>query len=258
MIFGPVRIEDSMIEHVSLLQYGIVAVCALLTGTIGGIAGYGTGLLMPLVLVPIIGAEPVVPIIGLSALFTNASRIMAFRKDLDIRRALLVGSMALPTCLLGAYGYTFLSSRGATITIGTFLILMVPSRLYLKQRQRQLSGGGLAAAGIGYGLLVGGTAGSGVILLSLLMASGLSGRAVIATDAMISLTLGVAKTGTFQAFGALPASSWIMAMIIGLSATPGAFIAKCLTESLPIHIHNAILDAAIVCGGVILIIQGLR
>jgi uncharacterized membrane protein YfcA len=87
-------------EHVSLLQYGLVALCALVAGTIGGIAGYGTGLLMPLVLVPIVGAEPVVPIIGLSALFTNSSRILAFRQDFDARRALLIGSMALPTCML--------------------------------------------------------------------------------------------------------------------------------------------------------------
>ena len=38
---------------------------------VGGIAGYGTGALMPLILVPIVGAEPVVPIIAISALFTN-------------------------------------------------------------------------------------------------------------------------------------------------------------------------------------------
>jgi uncharacterized protein len=49
-----------------------------------------------------------------------------------------------------------------------------------------------------------------------------------------------------------------MAVIIGVSATPGAFIAKRLTQALPIHIHNAILDAAIICGGVILVTQGLR
>jgi uncharacterized membrane protein YfcA len=247
-----------MIEDVSFLQYGLVALCALLTGTIGGIAGYGTGLLMPLVLVPIVGAEPVVPIIGLSALFTNASRILAFRKNLDTRRALLIGGMALPTCMLGAYGYTFLTGRGAAITIGTFLILMVPARLYLKRRQMQLRDGKLAAAGAGYGFLVGGTAGSGVVLLSILMASGLNGRSVIATDAAISLVLGAVKTGVFQVFGALPLSSWIMAVVIGVSATPGAFIAKRLTEALPIHIHNAILDAAIISGGVLLVVQGLR
>jgi len=36
----------------------------------GGVAGYGTGALMPLVLVPLVGAAPVVPIIAISAMFT--------------------------------------------------------------------------------------------------------------------------------------------------------------------------------------------
>ena len=44
---------------------------ALFASMIGGVAGYGTGALMPLVLVPMVGAEPVVPIIAISALFTN-------------------------------------------------------------------------------------------------------------------------------------------------------------------------------------------
>jgi hypothetical protein len=49
----------------------------------GGVAGYGTGALMPLVLVPIVGAEPVVPIIAISAMFTNTARALAFRRVLD-------------------------------------------------------------------------------------------------------------------------------------------------------------------------------
>jgi hypothetical protein len=49
-----------------------------------------------------------------------------------------------------------------------------------------------------------------------------------------------------------------MALIVGFSATPGAFIARRLTEALPLKIHNTILDAAVVLGGTILILQGLR
>src|SRR3954471_21966740 len=129
-----------LMEHIAFWQYGVVALSALLAGTIGGVAGYGTGLLMPLGLAPIVGAEAVVPIIGVSAMMTNASRIVAFRRDVDGRRALIIGLMAFPTCLLGAYGYTFLSGRGASILIGAFLILMVPTRLVLRRLKARLSG----------------------------------------------------------------------------------------------------------------------
>ena len=53
-----------------------IAAMAIVASIIGGVAGYGTGALMPLVLVPIVGAEPVVPIIAISALFTNTSRVV--------------------------------------------------------------------------------------------------------------------------------------------------------------------------------------
>ena len=52
---------------ISLGQLVLVGGMALLASIVGGLAGYGTGALMPLVLVPLIGAEPVVPIIAISA-----------------------------------------------------------------------------------------------------------------------------------------------------------------------------------------------
>ena len=88
--------------------------------------------------------------------------------------------------------------------------------------------------------------------------AGLQGRAVVATDALVSIATGIVKTASFQAFGALPLESWIMAAVIGVAGTPGAFLAKRLTEDLSLRVHNALLEIAIVAGGLILIAQGLR
>ena len=102
----------SAFADISLVQLALIAGMALVASVIGGVAGYGTGALMPLVLVPIVGAEPVVPIIAISALLTNSSRIVAFRRLVDLRRALIVLATALPTCVLGAWGYTLLTGTG--------------------------------------------------------------------------------------------------------------------------------------------------
>ena len=103
----------SAFADISLAQLALIAGMALIASMIGGVAGYGTGALMPLVLVPIVGAEPVVPIIAMSALFTNTGRIAAFRRLIDWRRALIVLVAAVPTCVLGAWGYTLLTGKGA-------------------------------------------------------------------------------------------------------------------------------------------------
>src|ERR1700678_926196 len=120
---------------ISLVQLVLVAAVALVASVVGGMAGYGTGALMPLVLVPLIGAEPVVPIIAISAIFTNLSRATAYRRYADRRRAGVVILASAITTALGAYGYTMLTSAGAALVIGTMLILSVPLRRLARRRR---------------------------------------------------------------------------------------------------------------------------
>src|SRR5436853_4618824 len=209
--------------NVSLAQLVLVAVVALFAAIVGGMSGYGTGALMPLVLVPLVGAEPVVPIIAITALFTNTGRVAAFRKSLDVRRALIVVAFGIWTCMLGAYGYTRLTGRGAAMVIGTMLIASVPLRRILKRRNFQLGNRGLAAGAVGWGLIVGGTSGSGVILLSLLLATGLQGAGVVATDALITIMIGTVKIAVFGIAGVITAQVLAFALLIGAITLPGAF-----------------------------------
>ena len=243
---------------ISLLQLLLVAAMALFASLVGGLAGYGSGALMPLVLVPMIGAEPVVPIIAIASIFSNLSRFSAYIRYADRRRALIVGCCATFTTALGAYGYTRLTSKGAAVVIGTMLILSVPLRRLLKRHDVRIGDGGLAIGAVGWGVLVGGTAGSGVILLSLLMAVGLEGAAVIATDAVVSLVTGVIKISVFGMAGVVNAQVLAFALLIGVIALPGAFLARAFVERMPVHIHTAILDFAVVVGGVVMISSALR
>ncbi len=243
---------------VTLLQLLLVGGVALFAAVIGGLAGYGTGALMPLVLVPLIGAEPVVPIIAISSIFTNLSRAAAYLRHADRRRGLIVVAAAALTTALGAYGYTRLTSAGATLLIGAVLIASVPLRRLLRRRKVGIGDTGLAVGAVGYGALVGGTSGSGVILLSLLMAAGLEGAAVIATDAVISLATGVIKISVFGLAGVVTPQVLAFALLIGVVALPGAFLARAFVARMPVHIHAAILDVAVVAGGIVMISAALR
>ena len=246
------------LAELSAWELSLIAAMAAVASIIGGIAGYGTGALMPLVLVPIVGAELVVPIIAISALFTNTSRATAFRHLIDWRRAAIIVAAALVTTALGAWGYTMLTGRGAMLVIGSMLALSVPLRRLSRKRGLTLSDGGLAGASVAWGFLVGGTSGAGIILLSLLMAVGLEGAAVIATDAAISVLIGIVKIGVFGVFGAVTAKVVAVALLIGVVAFPGAFLAKALVERLPVHVHTAILDAVVITGGLLMVLGALR
>jgi uncharacterized membrane protein YfcA len=246
------------LADISLPQLLLIAAMGVLTSLIGGVAGYGTGALMPLVLVPVVGAEPIVPITSISALMTNTSRATAFRKAIDWRRAAIVTVAALPTCMLGAWGYTRLTSAGVLILIGTMLTLSVPLRRVLRARGFHFDDRRLVVASVLWGVLVGGTSGAGVILLAMLMGAGLEGAAVIATDAVISVVLGIVKIAVFGLAGVITGQVVAVALLIGVVALPGAFLARALVERLPIHIHTAMLDAVVVLGGVVMIGGALR
>jgi uncharacterized membrane protein YfcA len=247
----------SALSDLSLFELLLIAGMAIFASVIGGVAGYGTGALMPLVLVPIVGAEPVVPIIAISALFTNTSRATAFRHVIDWRRGLIVVAAATATAMLGAWGYTRLTGTGALLVIGSMMVLSVPLRRISKRRGLTLSDGGLGIASFFWGGVVGGTSGAGIILLSMLMAVGLEGAAVIATDAAISVAIGIVKISVFGVFGAVTPKVIAVALLIGVVAFPGAFLAKAIVDRLPVHVHTAILDAVVVAGGLLMILGAL-
>jgi uncharacterized membrane protein YfcA len=254
--FSPSRALSAFAD-ISLLQLLLVAGVALFASVIGGVAGYGTGALMPLVLVPMVGAEPVVPIIAISALFTNVGRAAAFRVFIDWRKTLIVLIGSIPFGMLTAWGYTFLTGRGAMLVIGTMLILTVPLRMLLKRRAVVLGDRGLLIGGAGYGAAAGGTVGAGVVLLALLMAAGLEGAAVVATDAAVSIVVSSARTLVFGVAGVVDLKVLTFATLIGLIAIPGAFIARALVAHMPLRAHTAILDAVVAIGGAVMVYRAL-
>jgi uncharacterized membrane protein YfcA len=238
---------------VSIYQLLLVAGVALFASVLGGVAGYGTGALMPLVLVPMVGAEQVVPIIALAGMLTNTGRTLAFLRYVDWHRVRLVIAGAIPPCLVTAYGYTLLTGKGAQLVIGTMLMLTVPLRYMLRRRAVVLHNRGLVVGAMGYGAAVGGTVGAGVILLSLLMAAGLAGQAVIATDAVLSILIGGSRLIVFGVAGAITTKTIAFALLIGVVAFPGAFLAKAFVARMPLHVHTAILDAVVLIGGAVMV-----
>jgi len=164
----------------------------------------------------------------------------------------------MPTCVLGAWLYTLLTGRGAALVIGATLIATVPLRRVLRSRGHKLGEKAYIAAAAGWGIVVGGTTGAGVIMLSVLMAAGLEGAAVIATDAAVSLGMGIVKIVVFGAAGVLTTTVVAIALLIGLVAFPCTFLAKLIVERLPVHVHTVILDAVVAIGGTMMIWGAFR
>ena len=58
--------------------------------------------------------------------------------------------------------------------------------------------------------------------------------------------------------GVVTAQVLAFALLIGGIALPGAFFARAFVERMPVHIHTAILDLAVIAGGVVMISSAAR
>lgn len=245
------------LADVSAAQLAAVAAVAFVLSVVGGLTGYGVGLILPAVIAPIVGVAAVVPVMAVAMFLTNGSRVIAFRRHLDHRAVVAVMLTALPAALIGAQIYTLLPERAIALLIGGFLIASVPLGRWVKRRRFTLGPRGLSAVGAGYGLLAGGMTGTGLILIAALLAAGIEGAAVVATDATISLAVNLLKMIVFGRAAALDLEMLLAGMLIGACTAPGAFVARRLLRVMPMHVHVAVMEGLVVVGGLSLLWRAL-
>jgi uncharacterized membrane protein YfcA len=243
-----------MVDPLAALGVGVAAYG---TAIIGALAGYGTNLLMPIAMVPVVGAAATIPILAVSGLFNNGSRLVLFRDRVEWRPVLPLTLAAIPASFVGAWAFTLLDGTQVAMLLGVTLCVMVPLRRVLKRRKLEVGPAGIVAMGLVFGLVSGGTPGGGVVLTAALAALGLAPQAVVATDAAISLVVGLVKVATFQGLGELPTERWLFALMVGLISIPGVMTARWIASRISVSLHTALLDAAILTGGVVLALRGL-
>ena len=89
----------------------------------------------------------------------------------------------------------------------------------------------------------------GVILVSLLLGAGLATPAVLATDAMISIVIDVAKAALFQRFDLLDTAAFFTGLVIGVASIPGSAIAAWLVSRMGARLHVLFMEVLILFGG---------
>lgn len=234
-------------------QLALACVVALLASTLGGLSGFGTGLILPAFLVPVVGVVNVVPVMAVAMLLNNGSRVVAFWRDVRWVHARRMLALGLPACLAGAYGYTLLSAKWVALLLGIFLLASVPLRRVLRRSQFEFSPSAEITAGACFGFVNGGVTGAGVILISILMSVGLAGSALVATDAVVSVVMGLAKVVLFGNLAALDRELALVGLLVGICTAPGALLARALLRRIPAGVHAGFMELVIVAGAISLL-----
>jgi uncharacterized membrane protein YfcA len=232
-----------------LAIYLFVCVVGLVAGTISGIVGTGSSIMLVPVLVYAFGPKEAVPIMAVAAVMANLSRILAWWREVDWRACLAYALPGIPFAALGARTLLVLPSHAVDLAIGIFLIAMVPVRHWLARRQLTITLWHLAIGGAVIGYLTGIVVSTGPLSVPLFLFYGLTRGAFIATEAASSLGLYLSKSVTFQHFGALTPEVALKGLIAGASLMFGAFIAKRFVLKREPDAFRLIMDGIMIIAG---------
>src|SRR6478609_434123 len=236
-----------------LVGFFFVLIVGLLAGTISGIVGTGSSIMLMPVLVYQYGPKQAVPIMAVAAVMANLSRILAWWREVDWRACAAYSITGIPAAALGARTLLVLPSRTVDISIGLFLIAMVPVRHWLARHELKISLLHLAIGGAVIGYLTGIVVSTGPLSVPLFLFYGLTKGAFLATEAASSLGLYLSKSVTFERFGALTGEIALKGLIAGSSLMFGAFIAKRFVLKLEPDIFRLLMDGIMIAAGISLL-----
>lgn len=238
-------------------QWAAALILALVSGTISGISGFGSGLMLSAYLLPLLGARVTVPLLAVAMVLTNAGRVWAFRTSLSLRVAVPVLAGVLPGALAGSYAFGALGGAWADLIVGGFLIVSVLLRHALSGRVLSTSPLILALGGMVTGLLSGITTGAGMLLIPLLLGAGLPARGLIATDAFVSGSMHVARVAGYAAGGVLDSDLVVLGLALGAATIPGSRAAAWIVTRIPPWKHVVVLEALVVAIGALTVWEAI-
>jgi hypothetical protein len=94
---------------------------------------------------------------------------------------------------------------------------------------------------------------SGPISTPFFLMHGLVKGSFLATEAMSSIGIYVAKAIAFRSFGAMPLETFVQGLIVGSTLLAGAFIAKRFVKQLDAERFRYLMDGVMLAAGLIML-----
>lgn len=234
----------------------VIIFFGLLASTISGVAGFGGAMFLMPILVYVIGVEDAVPVLAIGQIFGNASRVWFGRYELQWRPVLYFISTAIPLSIVGSRLFV-VTDKGLVITIvGVMLILMVVARRVVPAvAQMKITtmfwGGALT------GFLSGLVGSAGPVGPYFFLGLNLPITSYIASEAMTSLLIHLAKIGVYSHYDLFSMRSLNLGMLLGATMVCGSFIGKKIALMIKRHHFQLLVDAIFIVTGLQMIFSNV-
>src|SRR5713101_7109046 len=213
----------------------ILGAAAIVGSTIGGVAGFGTGVIMIPAIAWSVGVKATVPVLTVFMLVGNSARVWFSRHDIVWRvvAAFLVG--AVPMTMLGATLYTRIDSVWLSRMMGAFMILAVPLRRWLAHT-------GVTVRLHHFPLV-------GAIMTPFFLSHGLRKGRYLATDALCTVGAYITRAIMFRRAELLTGPLVLTGLYIGVVMIGGAWLGRRLLDRMTEKTFLRILEALLIIFG---------
>lgn len=244
------------------MDYGTLALlymvaAAFATAILHSVGGFAGALLMAIALAPVLGVKETVPVTATAMMISHASRAWLFRRAVDWGAFRMLFLFGLPFIVLGVLFYVELSERAVALFLGTFLLVTMPLRRYLKGKSIEVPRKAIAVVAVPYGFLSGTSFGVGMILAPFMLGAGIAGEALLATVAVSGVMLNVTKTIAFGMSPLLTAELAALGIVLGLCTFPGHAVGRWVVRRTSIRVHTLVLEVFVAFGAVYMLWKGL-
>ena len=222
-----------MITSDLILQALVLGLLGLGAGVLGGVIGFGTTIILMPALVYFYGPIQAIPVIALVATVANLSRIFLWWSLINWKVCFVYSITAIPAVILGVNTLVSLDDRLVEITLGLFLILLIPIRRWMRKKNFYLKLWQMSLVGAVIGYLTGIVATTGAINTPFFLAFGLTKGAFLGTEAASTLSILFTKGITFHQLGFLNNTAIIQGLLIGSCVLLGSIFSKRIVLALP-------------------------
>lgn len=231
------------------MDFLFVLVVGLFAGTLSGIVGFGSSIMLMPVLVIAFGPLQAVPIMAIAAIMVNFSRILVWWREVDWRVCAVYSATGIPAAALGARTLLVLPPRIVEGALGAFFLLMIPARRWMAAHHLRIKLWQLAVAGVAIGYLTGIVASTGPISAPAFLSYGLVKGAFLSTEAAGSLAIYLSKAAVFRSFGVLPWEIVVQGLIVGSTLMVGSVLAKPFVLRLEPERFRLLMDGLLLISG---------
>ena len=231
---------------------GLASAAAFVLAIVSAVAGFGGGVLLLPVFAALFGLRAAVPMLALTQLVSNASRVWFNRSRLNGR---LIGWFALgavPFALIGSVLLARLSVDPLQRLLGVFLIgVVVWRRLRPHPHAPPLPAFAGVGAGTGLGSALLGSVGP--FAAPFVLAAGLTGGSYIGTEAATALIVHVSKLVGYGPTGLLTGSVLAHGIALAPATLLGSWVGKRIADRLSERLFVAVVEfGLLVTGGIFL------